>query len=153
MRLLFAVVLLSFGACSIPAAAADFPDVVRKAVDSAANECRESGGKPGTNAMATVADLDGNGGEDWILDYAKMQCSGIVPPFCGSGGCTLQIFLWQSGSEWELVFDQNVQAWSRAKIGGKPGLKVSLHGSACNRVGFKSCNKTYVFEKGRLRAQ
>jgi hypothetical protein len=153
MRFLVSSLIVALCSACLTAAAADFPDVVRKAVDEAAKECRESGGKPGTEAMATVADLDGNGGEDWVLDYAKMQCDGTPPPFCGSAGCTLQIFLWQRGPEWKLVFDENVQAWSRAKVRGKPGIKLSLHGSACNRVGSKSCNKFMVLDKGRLRAQ
>lgn len=135
-----------------PGGAADYPDIVSKALADATAQCTGLGGKPGDeSAMASVDDLDGNGGEDWILDYRKQVCKGAVPPFCGSAGCTLQIYLWQRDSRWDLVFDENVQAWNRTTFGGRPGLSVSFHGSKCNRTGSQRCNKTYLFERGKLR--
>lgn len=134
------------------ASAADYPDIVRKAIEDARAQCVKFGGAPVDDRPRTVlADLDGNGGEDWILDYAEQDCKGGPSPFCGSAGCVLQIYLWQSGSHWELVFDHNVEAWKRLRIGGKPGLSVSFHGSVCNRPGIQRCHKKYIFERGELR--
>jgi hypothetical protein len=143
-----ATALLIFAA---PAAAADYPDIVRKAIDDARGQCIAAGGTPGEASGASVDDLDGNGGEDWILDYSKHICGGVLPQFCGSAGCALKIFMWQSGSRWDLVFDHNVEAWKRRTFGRKPGLSVSFHGSVCNQPGMKRCLKKYVFENGKLR--
>jgi hypothetical protein len=132
--------------------AADYPDVVKAAIEDARKQCVEVEGKPGAgDAMVSVADLDGNGREDWVLDFGKLECDGAATLFCGTGGCTLQIYLWQGGSEWKLAFDDNVRAWKRIKVGGKPGLLFHLHGSACNRVGYYDCRQTFVFDKGTLR--
>jgi hypothetical protein len=151
-RFFFSVILLLVMLRSDPARAADYPDVVKAAIDDARKQCVEAGGKPGLDdAMASVADLDGNGGEDWVLDLGKLQCDGAASLFCGTGGCGLQIFLWQRGSEWKLAFDDNVRGWKRVKVNGRPGLLFHLHGSACNRVGYYDCRKTYVFDKGSLR--
>ena len=43
-------------------------------------------GQPNTDAVLTVEDLNGDGGEDWIADYSKLKCEGGVNPLCGSGG-------------------------------------------------------------------
>ena len=85
------------------------------------------------------------------VDFGKLACDGADTLFCGTGGCTLQIYLWQRGSEWKLVFDDNVRGWKRISVRGKPGLLFHLHGSACNRVGYYDCRKTYVFDRGALR--
>ena len=49
-------------------------------------------GQPNTDAVLTVEDLNGDGGEDWIADYSKLKCEGGVNPLCGSGGCSLAAF-------------------------------------------------------------
>jgi hypothetical protein len=135
-----------------PARPAEPPDVVRKALAEARADCIQFGGKPGrTDAIASVEDLDGDGGEDWILDFSKFECAGIPPPFCGSGGCSLQIFLFQGGGRWQQVFDDVVRGFRRVRVGGRAGLQISFHGSVCNRPGYQPCRKTYVFERGRMR--
>ena len=82
---------------------------------------------------------------------ASSHATAPRPCSAGTGGCLLQIYLWQRGLEWKLVFDENVRAWKRIKAGGKPALLFHLHGSACNRVGYYDCRKTFVFDKGSLR--
>ena len=135
-----------------PAAAAEQPEIVKTAIADARQQCVEADGKPGpADRMVSVTDLDGNGGEDWILDFSKLKCDGAATLYCGTGGCPLHIYLWQGGSEWKLVFEEYVRAWKRIKIAGKPGLELVLHGSACNRAGYRDCRKTYVLEKGALR--
>jgi hypothetical protein len=53
------------------------PENVAKQVEEAAQSCRDMGGKPGTEAMLTVSDINGDGIEDWVVDYAKLQCAGM----------------------------------------------------------------------------
>jgi hypothetical protein len=142
--------LLLAGATS--ARAAEPPAVVADAIEDARKQCLGDRGKPGpNNGMVSVADLDGDGREDWILDYAKFDCKGQAPLFCGSGGCLLQIFMWQRADEWKVVYDNNVRTWTRLQIDGKPGIRFSLHGSECNKAGAEKCEKTYVFARRGLK--
>jgi hypothetical protein len=132
--------------------AAEQPDIVKAAIEDARKQCVEAEGKPGPGeVMARTIDLDGNGRDDLVLDFGKLECDGAQTLFCGTGGCLLQIYLWQRGMEWKLVFDENVRGWKPIKAGGKPALLFHLHGSACNRVGYYDCRKTFVFDKGTLR--
>ena len=133
-----------------PVRAAMEPDNVAAQVRDAAKMCREMGGTPNTDAMLTVDDLNGDGGEDWIVDYKKLQCAGTPNPFCGSGGCALQIFLWSSGSNWTKVFDDTVQTNHFAKARGHRVLEVKFGGSACGKTNYQNCPKTYRFERGGL---
>ena len=69
--------------------AAEPPDNVAEAIAQAAQACKDMDGTPNTEAVLRVEDLNGDGGEDWLADYAKLKCDGGVNPLCGSGGCTL----------------------------------------------------------------
>ena len=150
-RFLLALAALLIAAAA-PARAAEQPEVVAQAIDDARKQCLGDRGKPGaSNGMVTVTDLNGDGREDWILDYARFDCKGPAPLFCGSAGCLLQIFMWQGGSDWKVVYDNNVRSWARLAIDGKPGVKFSLHGSECNKTGADKCEKTYVFARRGLK--
>jgi hypothetical protein len=133
-----------------PVFAAMEPDNVAAEVEDAAKSCREMGGAPNTDAMLKADDLNGDGAEDWIVDYKKLQCAGTPNPFCGSGGCMLQIFLWSGGSTWTKAFDDTVQSYRFINSGGQRALEVKFSGSACGKVNAQSCPKTYRFQRGNL---
>ena len=85
------LVFLAVAACvgSNPAAAAEPPDNVAAAVAEAAQACKDANGTPNTDAILHVDDLNGDGGEDWIADYAKLKCEGGINPLCGTAGLSL----------------------------------------------------------------
>jgi hypothetical protein len=135
------------------ARSAQEPDVVAKAVRDAEEQCRADGGRPLKRGnFLRVDDLNGDGGEDWVLDFSKFECAGTVPPqpFCGSGGCSLSIYLWSGGSAWQKAFDETVQTFRFVRQDGRPALRVELGGAACGKVNARSCPKTYVFRGGKL---
>ena len=143
----FAVVAML---ASAPARAAMEPDVVAAEVREAAKTCRDMGGRPDTAAMLKVQDLDGDGGEDWIVDYAKMRCAGTSNPFCGSGGCGLTVYVWAGGANWTKVFDSVVQSWRFVSRGGQSTFHVSFGGSECGKSNAESCPRSFVFRAGTL---
>lgn len=150
-RLLIAVVATAVATfATAPAWAAMEPEVVAGEVRDAAKTCRDMGGRPDTAAMLEVQDLDGDGGEDWIVDYAKMRCAGIPNPFCGSGGCSLTIYVWAGGGNWTKVFDAVVQSWRFAARGGERALHVSFGGAQCGKSNAESCPRSFVFRGGTL---
>ena len=59
--------------------------------------------------MLSVEDVNGDGGEDWIVDYAKLKCEGGINRMCSADGCTLQIFLWDGATAWTVAFEETVQ--------------------------------------------
>jgi hypothetical protein len=139
---------------SNPSYAAMEPDNVAAVVSRAAAECRSMGGQPNTDAVLTVDDLNGDGGEDWIVDFSKFGCAGSANPFCGSGGCSLQIFLWSSGSTWRSVFDDVVQQYRLMRVQGRRGIEISSRGGACGKSSAQTCRKTYIFgPKGLIAAR
>jgi len=152
IRLMLAAILMALLPTGI-ARSAQEPDVVAKEVRDAEEQCRADGGRPlkRPNFMR-VEDLNGDGGEDWVLDFSKFECAGTLPPqpFCGSGGCSLSIYLWAGGSTWQKALDETVQTFRFVKQNGRPALRVELGGSACGKVNARSCPQTFVFEGAKL---
>lgn len=127
--------------------AAEPPDNVVEALEAAAQACKDMDGKPNTEAVLTVDDLNGDGGEDWLADYAKLKCEGGVNPLCGSGGCTLQIYLWDGAASWDLLFEDLVQSYKFGESGGKRMFYVTTSGIPCNKPASETCKWTYRLEK------
>ena len=130
--------------------AAEEPDNVAAVVQRAAAECTSMGGQPDTEAMLSVDDLNGDGGEDWIVDFAKLNCAGAPNPFCGSGGCSLQIFFWSGGSTWKSVLDDLVQQYRLTRVQGRRGIEIVRRGPACGKSNAQTCRQTYVFGRTGL---
>jgi hypothetical protein len=140
-------------ATAVPACAAEQPDAVRKVIQEAERQCRSDGGRPHQGPkFARVEDLNRDGGEDWILDYAHFECRGAIPPLplCGSGGCTLTIFLWSGGSTWKRAFDDLVQAHQFVRVNGRRVLQADFAGAVCGKANVETCRKLYRFQGSDL---
>jgi hypothetical protein len=133
-----------------PARAAEPPDNVAEAIAEAERACKDMNGTPNSDAVLKVEDLNGDGGEDWIADYAKLKCEGGINPLCGNDGCTLQIYFWDGGTAWDVVFEDLVQSYKFGKSGGKPMLYVTTSGTPCNKPAAETCKWTYRLEKDAI---
>ncbi len=122
------------------------PDNVEEALKEAAMACRQMEGVPDTEAILTVEDFNGDGGEDWLADYSKLKCEGAINPLCGSGGCTIQLYFWDGGTSWDLVFEDLVQSYKFGKKGGKRFLHVTTPGTPCNKPITETCKYNYRLE-------
>jgi hypothetical protein len=140
-----ALLLLALGLGA--ARAAEPPDNVVEALSDAARACKEMNGTPNTDAVLHVEDLNGDGGEDWIADYSKMKCEGGINPLCGDAGCTLQIYFWDGGAGWDVVFEDLVKSYKFGSAGGKPMLYVTTSGVPCNKPVKETCQWSYRLEK------
>ena len=130
--------------------AAEPPDNVAEAVAEAALACKQLEGKPNTDAVLHVEDLNGDGGEDWIADYSKLKCEGGLNPMCGDGGCTLQIYIWDGDTAWDLLFEDLVKSYKFGKSGGKRMLYVTTPGTPCNKPESATCQYTYRLDKDAI---
>lgn len=130
-----------------PARAAEPPDNVSEAIDNAERACKDSNGTPNADAVLKVDDLNGDGGEDWIADYAKMKCEGGINPLCSNAGCTLQIYFWDGETSWDVGFEDLVRSYKFGKSQGKRMLYVTTSGIPCNKPVAETCKYTYRLEK------
>ena len=81
-------------ASTAPALAAEWPGPVAEAVKEREAFCAGEGGKLADPAKAIRRlDLDGDGQDDFILDDGRLRCSKGLPGWCGSGGCSMEVFL------------------------------------------------------------
>jgi hypothetical protein len=145
MSYAFAALLLAGGV--LAARAVEPPDNVVDEVKSAIQACKDLDGAPNADAVLRVADVNEDGGEDWIADYAKLDCAGGVNPMCSPDGCELQIFLWNGAMAWPLTFDEAVKSYKFTKRGGRPVLKVVLAGAACGEASDEDCDVTYDLDQ------
>jgi len=92
--------------------------------------------KPG---FVTIKDINGDGVDDYILDYSNFECGGNSLLYCGSAGCLTQVFASLPNGTYVKVLDENVRNIKFAKIKGRSAMILDLHGSACGRAGAAAC--------------
>lgn len=127
------------------------PAAVEAEFSEARATCRESGGTARFEtgggkdepAFETRIDLNGDGKEDYILDYTGLSCDSrsgdfINPGLCGSAGCPLAIFVSGPGG-YRAAPVGHVQGWEINRATNPPRLRLGLHGSACGQVGADTC--------------
>ncbi len=144
-RLSFVTTVLCLGVGA--ARGAEPPDNVAQAIADASQSCKDEAGKPNADAVLSVQDLNGDGGEDWIADYKKFKCDGAPNPLCTASGCTLQIYFWDGETAWDLVYEDLVQSYKFDKSGGKPMMYVTTAGDPCNKPTADHCTYTYRLDK------
>ena len=124
--------------CPRPALPVDDPGSL--VLDEVVADCAELGGtvalEPGFQRRE---DLDGDGREDLVIDYAAAACSEAATLNCGSGGCTVGFFLARDAGYTRMFAD--VVRGYEVLPGGF--LALDLHGTACGLYGFEACRKVF----------
>jgi hypothetical protein len=90
-------------------------------------------------------DVNGDGIADVVLDYSFATCGEDPNFFCGTGGCTYQVFA-SVGGGFREVYDETVREIRFRTVAGTPRLFASLHGSACHRTGYLPCEQTLAWD-------
>ena len=124
--------------CPMPEVPLNDPAAV--VLDEVVRQCGALGGsvamEPG---FERHEDLDGDGQDDVVIDYAAAVCSEMASLYCGSGGCTVGFFLARDGA-YERLFDGVIRGYSVLPDGL---LALDLHGTACGLYGFEACRKVF----------
>jgi hypothetical protein len=91
----------------------NYPTGVRRALVAADESCRRAGGTRGTLTVNAVRrlDLNGDGRDDYIVDFHETECGGRASFFCGTGGCDLLILVAQRGGALRKIFDDRVRGY------------------------------------------
>jgi hypothetical protein len=150
-RPLFALAALALmaGAASAQGAkprlfrAIDYPLEIRKALSYGPEECKRQGGGKVTFAPDTVRaiDLNGDGRDDYIISFAETECKGRLSVFCGTGGCSLDIYVTLPNGKQRMVFSDRVRAYEILPGEGARTIRFDLHGSYCGTYGAAECPK------------
>lgn len=144
----FLPVLLFAGATTSSAsgqqAFVNYPTEIRRALVEADEICRRVGGTRVTLSVNAVRklDLNGDGREDYIVDFHEAECVGRTSFFCGTGGCDLLILVALRGGALRKVFDDRVREYEILSGRGPSEIRFVLHGSYCGGHGNPSCEKT-----------
>ena len=102
--------------------------------------------KPG---FVTQMEINGDGINDYILDYGKFVCgSADQSYFCGTAGCLMQVFVSLPDGAFTKVLDENVRDLRFARVKGRPAMLLGLHGGKCGRAGADPCGVT-LYWNGR----
>lgn len=97
-------------------------------------------------ASIRIVDFNGDGKPDFIIDYGE-----LCDTFCGTGGCTHDMWVSTSGNTWIRAFSDNIRSIERTVTRqGRAVLLVDMHGSACNRMGASPCPKQIRWDGSSL---
>jgi hypothetical protein len=152
-RICLALAMLAFAGGSAvaeeaslpPFKATNYPLEIRKALSYGPDECKRQGGSKVTFAPDTVrkVDLNGDGVDDYILSYRKTECAGANAVYCGTAGCTTEIYVTLPSRRQRLVFSDRV--WDIEFLAGEGArtLRFQMHGSYCGGPGAMECHKEH----------
>ncbi|MDR4305443.1 hypothetical protein IHQ68_02245 [Chelatococcus sambhunathii] len=126
------------------------PKEVEASIDEARQNCGakiELGGK-----FMTRRDINADGVDDFILDYGEFSCDGMMSFFCGSAGCTQEVFASLPGGAYVKVLDSNAHSIDFKTVRGKPAMVLSLHGGSCGKAGAAECKQTLIWNGKTFKA-
>lgn len=141
------------GAASAALAAPPLPAPIQAMTDAAAAECREAGGALSLAPdYARPADLDGDGRDDYLVDFIGLACEGAGPGagFCGAEGCPVSVWLSSSGS-YARAWSGTTRASYLDTLAEPPGIVIELDGALCDppRAAAATCEKRLDFAAAR----
>jgi hypothetical protein len=128
-----------------PFKATDYPIEIRKALSYGPDECKRQGGGKVTFAPDTVrkVDLTGDGVDDYIISFRETKCAGRQAVFCGTAGCTLDVYVTLPNGKQRMVFSDRVWSYEILPGEGARTLRFDMHGSYCGGSGASECKKEH----------
>lgn len=135
------VLLASAIADAAPAhAQTPLPAAVQREIAASAKAC--SGGRfERENGFVTRIDVNADGRPDYFLNYEHASCSNLASGFCGTGGCTLQLFVSRKNGSYAKALDRNIRKLSFSETGPAFRATLILHGTHCDLPGYKDCRE------------
>jgi hypothetical protein len=127
-------------------APADLPPLILHIQSQIRQDC-EGKASFGEGFIKT-ANFSPDGKPDFILDYGKINCNGMVSYYCGSGGCAHEFVV----SDGYTYKSEKILLQSYELVRSRTGdmLQTSLHGSACGRIGAEVCEGVLFWRRGKF---
>ena len=106
----------------------NYPTEVRRALVAADESCRRAGGTRVTLTLNAIRklDLNGDGRDDYIVDFHETECGGRASFFCGTGGCDLLILVAQRGGALRKIFDDRVRGYEILSGRGPSEIRLTF---------------------------
>lgn len=137
-RSLLAVALLA--ACTVEAPAVDATTIFAAIRANLKDSCKTVVFMPGS---IEPEDSNDDGIQDASVDYSYVECDGSSVTFCGTAGCSVEIWAGsRSGRFTRVVELQTLGSLPALKRGGRTILRFKVHGSECGKAGAASCTLT-----------
>ncbi len=92
------------------------------------------------------ADVDGDGINDVLIDYLGLTCDGSRL-FCGTGGCTQEIWLADPTGPYRLLLSDLIQ---QIEVPGSGRVRITMDGGDCGLSGAEVCKYDFRVSDGRL---
>ncbi|GJD53715.1 hypothetical protein OPKNFCMD_6493 [Methylobacterium crusticola] len=125
------------------------PPQVQTDIDGDIRECKPQKAMFG-DRFITRKDVNGDGIQDYILDYAAFKCGDNAGFYCGSAGCVTTVYASISRGGYVKVLNENVRAVRFKAVGGTPAMILDLHGSSCGLSGAAPCTKTLYWNGAKF---
>jgi hypothetical protein len=127
-----------------PFKAANYPIEIRKALSYGPDECKRQGGRKLTFAPDTVrkVDLTGDGVDDYIISFRDTQCEGAQAVYCGTAGCTIDIWVTLPNGRQRMIFSDRVWSYEILPGEGARTMRFGVHRSYCGS-GTAECMKEH----------
>ena len=90
----------------------------------------------------TTIDIDHDGIVDYQVDYGKVRRT----TWCGTGGCSLELWRGRRGEHPVRVWDEMVRERKIAHRGGEIVFDFDFHGSACGTFGAEACPASFAWD-------
>jgi hypothetical protein len=123
-----AITALSSGAHALDG----LPQLVNKSIQESRGTCQNFTTHTG---FIVRRDINGDGLDDFVLDYGKTACDQSSSWFCGTGGCLIQVFASLGTNKYVKVLDQNAYEVRFERRAGRHAMIQLLHGVHCGRAG------------------
>ena len=110
---------------------------------------RQDGLTPTRLAPAIIViDLDHDGIPDYLVDYNKV----INSHWCGTGGCSFELWRGTKGGHPVRVWDEMVREYNVTHRNGETVFDFDFHGSNCGTYGAAACPASFAWDPraGRL---
>lgn len=147
VRIAAACLAASLALASVGARAQSLPGVAQAALAEQKAACAPEKASL-DKGFERRRDVNGDGVPDVILDYGRFRCGDSASFFCGTAGCTQQVFASLPGGGYAKVLDDNVRDLAFRTINGRPAMVLASHGSGCGKSGADNC-RTTLFWNGR----
>ena len=96
----------------------------------------------------SVIDIDHDGVPDYLVDYEQV----IHGSWCGTGGCSFELWRGVRGGHPVPVWNEMVRQRSVVQRGGRTVFDFDFHGGQCGTYGAAACPASFVWDPvaGRL---
>lgn len=131
------------------------PLQVRKSIVALHAQCKDFGGVPGKSPqLVKVADLNGDGITDYVIDNASYDCDGAVSAMSnGQSGAGVEVLVGGPGNTATPAYENSVYAATIETVGGKSTLWLDLAGVPCGQTNaaripfsnWKSCSRALAW--------